>query len=447
MSHVLYLSPYTGFRLVEDWLKGESVIKHLFRLERLKHADPEFIRNYQFNSLKRLLDQAYRHVPFYKKRFDELGILPGDIQSFEDYAQIPALTREEVQSHTEDLLSASADEKSLKKGNSSGSTGRRLNFYHDASARSAGRAAVLTGWRMAGKRLGNRLTTLWGNTIDVEEKWTRPGSRLKALIYRNARIPAYLLTNEIKVKEAFDIILKQKGGFLQSYTSSLYALALYAQSHGIQVEPKFDGVLTTAETIFPHQRKAIEEVFGPVYDGYGSNEILGMAYQCQERQGYHLMDPNIIFETADFSGEVKEIVVTDLWNFAFPFIRYRIGDLTSGELGPCPCGCTWRRIERIEGRATDAFTTPQGGIFPITASGFRELKPFFPPIQQYQLAKVAPNKIILRLQIQEDQPLDLGIIKSRMEPYYKDMFEFDVERVEKFEAGPSGKHKLIVDET
>jgi hypothetical protein len=104
-------------------------------------------------------------------------------------------------------------------------------------------------------------------------------------------------------------------------------------------------------------------------------------------------------------------------------------------------------IERIEGRVTDALFTPQGGIFPITAVGFREMRPYCPPIQQYQLAKVAHNKVVLRLQIEENKQLDLGIIKKAMEPYHKNTWDFDVVRVEKFEVGPSGKHKVVVDET
>jgi phenylacetate-CoA ligase len=439
--------PYLGLRLLEDLAKGESVTKHFFRLRRLKHAEPEIINNHKFNALKRLLNHAYQNVPLYKKMFADQDCHPEDIKSFEDFAKLPSLSREDVQGHTQDLISEAADKKSLQHRNSSGTTGTRLNFYHDKLSMSAGRAAVLIGWEMAGKSLGDPLTTLWGNRIVVEEQWSTFGSRLKAKLYKNTRIPSYLIIDETQLRETLNLILKQKGGFLQGYTSSLYALALYTQRHGIEVEHQFDGILTTAETLFPHQRQAIEEVFGPVYDGYGSHEILGIAYQCQERHGYHVVDPNVIFETEEFTGDLKEIVITDLWNYAFPFIRYRIGDLVSGEMGPCPCGCTWRRVERIEGRGTDALFTPQGGIFPITAIGFRVMRPYCPPIQQYQLAKVADNKLVLRLQIKENEQLDLNMIKSLMEPNFMGMWQLDVIRVDTFKVGPSGKHKVIVDET
>jgi len=440
-------SPYLVLRWLEDLAKRENVTKHYFRLRKLENADPEFLRAYKFNALRKLLRHVYLHVPFYKEKFRNLGLHPEDIKSFEDFSALPTLSREDIQKYGKDIVSDDVEMKSLRAGNSSGSTGRRINFYHDNEAYSAGRAAVLAGWEMAGKRLGDRFTTVWGNRPTVEEQWATPGSRLKARLYRNTRIPSYLLTDETKVRETLDLIRKQKGGFLQGYTSALFGLAVYAQNQGIRFDPKFDGVLTTAETLFPHQRQIIEEIFGPVYDGYGSHEILGIAYQCQKRDNYHVVEPNVLFETKDFAGDVKEIIVTDFWNYAWPLIRYQIGDLACGGFARCTCGCTWETIQRIEGRTMDVIHTPQGGLFPVTAFGFRELRPFCPPILQYQLAKVAHNKVVLRLQIERDKSVNLDDIKKLFEPYYRNIFEYDVERVEKFVLGPSGKHKVVVDET
>jgi len=440
-------SPYLTLRLLEDFAKRENVTKHYFRLKKMMSADPEQLRARQWKALQALLTHAYLHVPFYRERFDSQGLQPEDIRSFEDFAAFPALSRQDIQKRSRDLLSDTADPDSLRIGNSSGSTGQRITFYHSREAYSAGRAAVLAGWEMAGKKLGDRFTTLWGNRPVVEQQWTKPGSRLKAGLYGNTRIPAYRLTDENKIENALKTIKKQKGGFLQGYSSGLYGLALYAKKHGIRFEPKFDGVLTTAETLFPHQRRLIEEIFGPVYDGYGCNEILGIAYQCRCRQGYHVVEPNVIFETQDFNGDIKEIVVTDLWNYAFPLIRYRVGDLAYGELSPGTCGCTWRTIERIEGRTTDIINTPEGGILSASAFGFRELKTFCPPIEQYQLAKVGPEKVVIRLQIENGKNVDFEKIKSLLEPYYRDLFEYEIERVDKFALEQSGKHKVIVDET
>ncbi|MFC2165488.1 hypothetical protein ACFLT2_10905 [Acidobacteriota bacterium] len=306
----------------------------------------------------------------------------------------------------------------------------------------------MIGWEMAGKGLGDRFTTLWGNIHTVEEKWSKSASRLKAKLYKNTRIPAYLLTDETKVIEAIDHMTSQKGGFLQGYTNALHALALYAQKHDIQFEPKFDGVLTTAETLFPHQRKTMEEVFGPVYDGYGSQEIMGIAFQCQERNGYHVVDPNVIFETIDFTGDIKEIVVTDLWNYAWPLIRYQVGDLTSGEISYCPCGCTWRAVKHIEGRTSDVVTTPNGGLLHLAGFAAGNFYHYLDFIDQFQFAKVAPNKVVLRLLIRENQSIDLDKMKSSLEPFYRNIsMELDIVKVENFEFGKSGKHKMLVDET
>jgi phenylacetate-coenzyme A ligase PaaK-like adenylate-forming protein len=56
-------------------------------------------------------------------------------------------------------------------------------------------------------------------------------------------------------------------------------------------------------------------VFGPVYDSYGCGEIYAVAYQCQERDEYHIIEPLVIVELEDIGlGEEKNILLTDLSN-------------------------------------------------------------------------------------------------------------------------------------
>ena len=96
---------YTGLRYVEDIAKGESVTKHLSRLRRMKDADPEYIREYQFKAMKKLIANAYENTSFYKKRFDDQGVHPEDIKSFDDFAQLNPVTREDIQNHGSELIS------------------------------------------------------------------------------------------------------------------------------------------------------------------------------------------------------------------------------------------------------------------------------------------------------------------------------------------------------
>lgn len=441
---------YSALVRFEDLITRKNVAKHLARIRKLKYADPELIHIHQWNALQKLLNHAYQNVPFYKERFKDQGIHPEDIKSFVDFAKIPPLTREDVKNNANALKSKRVDKKALKVGVTSGSSGTPMQFYYDSETYSAGRAAVLAGWEMAGKKLNDKLITVWGGQGTVEEKWARWGSRLKAKLYRNKRIASYSLSDDSHIRDALDMMCKRRGGFVQGYTNALYTLASYAKEHQIRIEHKFDGILTTAENLFPFQRNVIEEMFGPVYDGYGCQEILGIAFQCQEKKGYHVIEPNVIFESEPLDDETEEIVVTDLCNYAWPLIRYKPNDLVSGEVRrDCVCGCTWQTIERIDGRTTDVITAPDGSrIYYIIWLVADFILDNNRKIKQFQWRKVARDKLVLKILLHNEPDNALmDSIKVDLEPYFEGIMELKVEFVDKFELGPSGKHQVIVDET
>ena len=439
---------YTGLQMLEDAVKGESVSRHLLRLRKMKKADPEFIRDYQFQAMKTLIAYAYKNTVFYRHRFEEQGVQPGDIKSFDDFARLKPVTREDIQEHSLDIISKEFSRDSLLCGHSSGSTGEPITYYHDRQAYSAGRAAVLAGWELAGKKPGDKMITLWGNRDTVEDNWSKPGSRIKAGLYRNKRFPVDKFIEESYFQEILDVLIKQKGGFIFGYTQPIYMLACHAREQGIKLERKFDGVLTTAEKLLPDQRELMEEVLGPVFDGYGSREILGKAYQCRERKGYHIVEPNLIFEKEDFKDDTKEVIVTDLWNFAWPLIRYKIGDLIAGEFGRCTCGCTWKTFETIIGRRNEIMRLPNGGFLSPMFWVIDDIMKHYSQGKQRQVARVSDTKFVFRVQLFKGQdPSFVEDLRAAVAERFKGILETDVEVVESFPLGSSGKHRSMVDET
>jgi len=440
---------YTGLRWFEDVAKGETVTKHLLRLRRMKTADPEFIRDDQFKKLTKLIAHAYEHSAFYKKRFDEQGVMPGDIKSFNDFAQLRPLTREDVQDHTLELIAKNFKREELFESHSSGSTGQPITFFQDKLAQSAGRAAVLVGWELAGRRMGDKVVTLWGNRETIENRWSKPGSRLKAFLYRDKRFPVDRFVDENYVKDILDVLVRQRGGYIFGYSHAIAAVAGYVKERNIALQKRFDGVMSTAEKLYPQNRILAEETLGPVYDCYGSREILGIAYQCRERKGYHIIEPNLIFETDDFLDDKKEVVITDLWNYAWPLIRYKISDLIAGDFGRCSCGCTWKTFDTIVGRATDALKLPDGRLMHPLYWFIDDIAKHWPTFKQVQFARVAEDRVIFRVRLFEGQNYDfMDEMKEAMTRHFAKLgVKFDMEVVEKFEIGPSGKHRSVVDET
>ena len=98
----------------------------------------------------------------------------------------------------------------------------------------------------------------------------------------------------------------------------------------------------------------------------------GVAFECPEQNGMHIWEDNYIVEIIDPKtlkqlpeGEEGELVMTTLLREGMPIIRYRTKDLTRIIPGPCPCGRTHRRIERITGRTDDMMILKGVNIFPI----------------------------------------------------------------------------------
>ena len=158
-----------------------------------------------------------------------------------------------------------------------------------------------------------------------------------------------------------------------------YALHLHTYFPEMRIDPKKDLKLRIAfigaEPHSEQTRRKIEEIYGlKAYDSYGLSEMCGpgVAFECLLQNGLHLWEDHFYPEIVDPhtgevlpEGEEGELVLTTLKREAMPLIRFRTGDLTRLLPGPCPCGRTHRRIDRIKGRSDDMLIVNGVNIFPI----------------------------------------------------------------------------------
>jgi aspartate 1-decarboxylase len=154
--------------------------------------------------------------------------------------------------------------------------------------------------------------------------------------------------------------------------------------------------------MFPHQAEIIREVFRcPLFDRYGSNEFATVAQDCDQHKGFHvfsdLLHVEVIHESGRpaQSGEVGELVVTDLMNLYMPFLRYRTGDLAVPTVRTCTCGRGFPLLDRIEGRTFDAVVSADGK----SAGGFfwTYLSRVVPGIKQFQIEQRERSGVIFRI--------------------------------------------------
>jgi phenylacetate-CoA ligase len=159
------------------------------------------------------------------------------------------------------------------------------------------------------------------------------------------------------------------------------------------IKPKV--VFGNADLIDPVSRRYLENIFGAPYcDQFGCAEFDRTAWNCLEREGYHMDVDSVLFEFVDENGdevsvgERGEIVHTSLFNFAVPFIRYSVGDLGRASDDLCPCGVKLPLMEVVEGRKDSVVVLPDGRllsprVFTVAMGMFR----FCNLIEQYRIVQ------------------------------------------------------------
>ena len=171
-----------------------------------------------------------------------------------------------------------------------------------------------------------------------------------------------------------------------------------------------------------------------------------MAAECPEQTGYHIMSPNVILEFIRDNqpvslGEMGKIVVTDLHNYAMPFIRYENGDLGMPSDEKCPCGRGMPLMKGVVGRVTDILVIGDKFISsPSLTLLFKDL-----PIKQYQLVQETETEITIKI-VKGDGYCDKHTeqIRSLIQNYLGSNINITIELVTAILSSESGKYRFII---
>jgi phenylacetate-CoA ligase len=336
-------------------------------LQHVEWATPGELATLQQERLARLIRHAYDHVPYYRQLVDERGLRPANFRSAGDLVQLPILTKRAVRDNV-DLLRARAGNGALVQAEvnyTGGSTGVPLRFYQNRAARMVKRQILRRNFERCGYRTGERIAFLWITHYNRQPYGTQRG-RFAEFLDNRLFLDVSRSSEAEWVRYARQLAALQPK-LLVSYSTSLARLARVAREHGITgIRP--GAIQSTAELLTAELRSSIESAFGcPVFDRYGSSEMGDVAHECDEHRGLHVHLGSHVVEVLVGDrpanpGEVGRVVVTDLINFAMPFIRYELGDQAVLSDRPCPCGRPFPLLERIVGRQYDVIQCPSGRV-------------------------------------------------------------------------------------
>jgi phenylacetate-CoA ligase len=327
----------------------------------------EEIEQLQLERLQATLNRVYGRVPFYRKKFDEMGIGPEDVGALADLARLPFTTKDDLRDNYPYGFFAVPMREVVRIHASSGTTGTPTVVGYT-------RNDIRT-W----SNLVARIITMGGATKDdVIQIAFGYGLFTGAfgLHYGAERIGASVIpassgntARQIKIMQDF------KTTALVSTPSYALLIGETIREMGIPLSSlSLKWGLFGAEPWSDAMRQEIEDRLGIVAtDNYGLSEVIGpgVSGECLERKGLHINEDHFIVEVVDPEtltpvppGEVGELVLTTLSKEAFPMIRYRTRDLTRLLSGECPCGRTGQRMSRVFGRSDDMLIIRGVNVFP-----------------------------------------------------------------------------------
>jgi phenylacetate-CoA ligase len=402
--------------------------------------------------LSQLLKHAYETVPYYRRIFDQRGIGPASICCAEDLEKLPLLTRQLIKTNSADLMSSGFPPGQLLRLSTGGSTGEPLQFYrskHDHL--DWGLAASQRAMEWSGYKLGDKLAQL--TVIRPYHSTLHHVSEIAKQLFQRVHVVDAKTVTLQNLPHHVQALERSKPAFILGYPSSIEMVARHIIKSGRSVlRPA--AIMTGAEQLYDYQRELFVSVFGcQVFSVYSAWEAYGIAAECSQHIGFHISAENLIVEIVDNEGRQVppgregRVLITNLHNYAMPFIRYEIGDLAVAADTICPCGRGLPMLAKLSGRTTDVVYTRSGKAIAGTAL----LHVFLTPmgVSQFQFVQESYDRVVIKLVM--DQACSksyLDEVTARLKRQYQSLLENDIDiSIEFVDAIPvtrDGKRRVVI---
>lgn len=388
-------SPVVGRLLLDvtQRLRGSRTLDVFREIEAEPFVSPPEVEARQFKKLSALLQHAETRVPYYRELFRSLGITSRDVRNMADFSRLPLLTKDIIRERQRDLVREDVPVEQLLAHHSGGSTGVPLTFYRERSYLDASDAGTFRNLAQAGWRPGEMVAFFWGGN-DRIYNMARWEFEVRQKMRRMYQFDPFHSGDE-EMGRWLERWPTLNAAVALGYASTLARFAQFIDASGGRVSP-LKGVFTTAEKLYQPQREMISRVFGcHVYDCYGSSEVQNIAAECPAGK-MHVNSDFVVLEV-DRSGQQPDaplpFVLTSLWNWAMPFIRYRNEDC--GELldGTCGCGNNFPLMELNIARVSDNFVLPGGKV--VHGEFFTHLMYGSEGVTSFQFHQTAPDAITI----------------------------------------------------
>lgn len=405
------------FTVLIDVLTGKQVQKQYEAYMESQWFSRSELQEIQQNKLQNLMNHCYENVPYYQKVMKNKGLIPSDFTSLETLEELPVISKEDIKNQYNDFTPLNISKiKGVKSSQTGGTTGSILLKRNDAYTRSSSGGAYKRFEAWMGFRKGDKILRLMGGHVihahnfkyfkDVLSK--RFLNALMNQISFNPYSTDSNITNQIIAS-----LIRNDIKLIRGYSQYLYNLCQIMQSRGIKCH--VPAIMTTAEPLMPEHRDIFRDVLGAeAYDQYGCGEIGSIAFECAQHEGLHITEERVIVD----QNENNDLIITDLDNYAMPFIRYYNADQAVIKQEKCSCGREHRLIEKVMGRTCDYVIGKNGEylhwayfwhlVFDSGISRKRDLRKF-------QIVQESPDQLNFRYVADALSPEEICIITENIQ--------------------------------
>lgn len=275
-------------------------------------------KDYQLTKLKNILDHSYKNVPYYSKLFKKCDFNP-DIKFFDEIKKIPILTKEIIRNNFSDLIATNfSGRKILFK--TSGSTGKRLEFFGEDKMYKQEAAYILNSFQSHGANLYDE----WSIWIRRHSPKNENDLIVKDFELKRVYMSPFHLNDE-NICKYVEIINKTKSKTIVTYPSTAYWLSCLMEKHNLKL-PYVKSLHGASEQCLDLWSEKIENVFGFKFKmHYGLVEKTTFMYQSSQSDFYH---EDLTYSYNEFD-EFNTIIGTSFQNYVMPFIRYKTTDIVT----------------------------------------------------------------------------------------------------------------------
>ena len=341
-------------------------MEHYYQPE-IECASREEIVRIQNEKLVRQIRHVWDNVPYYRKKMEEKGVTPDDIQSIDDLHKLPFLSKDDLRESYPYGMLGVPQKDVVRIHSTSGTTGKRVVAFYNQHDIDLWEDCCARAIAAAGGTNEDVCQVSYGFGLFTGGAGLNGGSHKLGCM----TVPTSSGNTDRQI-----MFLRDLNATIICCTPSYAAFlgeSLKEMGVGPDEIPLKAGIFG-AEAWSEEMRKDIEKTLGiKAYDIYGLTELSGpgVSFECSAQSGMHVNEDHFIAEIIDPDteevlpeGSIGELVFTAVDKEAFPMIRYRTHDVCSLTREPCSCGRTHVRMTRLMGRTDDMLIIRGVNVFP-----------------------------------------------------------------------------------